>query len=152
VTESKTYNQLLTKVNEIYHWLDSQISESADLAGQCRACGACCDFDVFDHRLFVTLPELMYLAANLGVENIKTMHTRRCPYNVDGKCSVYEYRFVGCRIFYCKANKEAQNTLSETVMKKLKFLCEELDIPYRYTNLATALNGAAKYLNDFTNS
>ena len=152
MAESKTRNQLLTKVNEIYHWLDWQISESADLAGQCSACGACCDFDAFDHRLFVTPPELMYLAANLGTKNIKAMHTSRCPYNVDGKCSVYEYRFVGCRIFCCKANKDFQNTLSESALKKLKSLCTELNISYRYTDLATALNGAARHLNDFANS
>ncbi|MFQ6036967.1 MAG: hypothetical protein ACE5NM_14100 [Sedimentisphaerales bacterium] len=140
VAESEVNKQLLTNVAEIHAWLDSQIRESAGLAGQCDACGACCDFEAFEHRLFVTTPELIYLAANLGVENIRSMPTSRCPYNIAGECSVYKYRFAGCRIFCCKANQDFQNTLSESVLKKFKSLCTQFDIPYRYADLATALN------------
>ena len=143
VAELRTRSQLLAKVAEIYGWLDSQIRESANLAGQCNACGTCCDYDVFDHRLFITPPELMYLAANLGAENIKAMRTSRCPYNIDSKCTIYKYRFAGCRIFCCKANQDFQSTLSESTLKKLKSLCTQLHIPYRYSDLATALNGFA---------
>jgi hypothetical protein len=143
VVESKTRGQLPAKVAEIYGWLDSQISKSADRAGQCQMCGSCCDFDAFEHRLFVTTPELMYLAANLENENIKPMHTSRCPYNIDSKCSIYKYRFAGCRIFCCKASQDFQSTLSESTLKRFKSLCTQLHIPYRYSDLATALNGFA---------
>jgi Fe-S-cluster containining protein len=139
VVESNNTNQLIAKVAEIYDWLDWQIRENAN-AGQCNACGACCDFESFDHHLFVTTPELVYLAAKLGVENIKQMHTGRCPYNIDGKCSIYEYRFAGCRIFYCKGSKDIQSTLSESTLKKFKSLCTQLNIPYQYNKLAAALN------------
>jgi len=140
VAESNESKQLLAKVAEIYDWLDSQIRESADLSGQCNACGACCDFESFDHCLFVTTPELMFLAANLGVENIKQMRTGRCPYNIDGKCSIYEYRFASCRIFCCNANIDFQSTLSESTHKKFKSLCIQFNIPYQYSDLAAALN------------
>ncbi len=140
VAESDNTKQLIAKVAEIYDWLDSQIRKSADLAGKCNACGTCCDFHTFGHHLFVTTPELMFLAANLGVENIKQMHTSQCPYNIDGKCSVYEYRFASCRIFYCRADKDFQSTLSESALKKFKSLCSQLNIPYRYNDLAAALN------------
>ena len=151
-----TNNRLLEKIAEIYTWLDTKIRDNNKLTGQCNACGKCCDFaspvptaeqgpapdseQGFDHRLFVTLPELMYLTENLGVENIKSMPTSRCPYNVDGKCTVYEYRFASCRIFYCSADVDYQSELSESALKKLKFLCTEFQIPYRYADLATALN------------
>jgi Fe-S-cluster containining protein len=138
--ESKMRKQLLAKVAEIYDWLDLQIRESFNLAGNCDACGKCCDFEGFDHRLFVTPPEIIYLAANLGAENIKLMSTSRCPYNIDGKCSIYEYRFAGCRIFFCKADKDFQSTLSESALKKFRSLCTQFSIPYRYSDLATALN------------
>ncbi len=149
VAECRANAQLLKRVAEIYNWLDLQISNNSSLAGQCKICGECCDFDSpapaseqgFDHRLFVTTPELMYLAANLGAENIKPMPTGRCPYNVGGKCTVYEYRFAGCRIFYCKADADFQSRLSELVLAKLKSICTEFQIPYRYTDLAAALNG-----------
>jgi hypothetical protein len=142
-----TNNQLLKKVAEIYTWLDTQIRDNNKLTGQCNACGKCCDFGSpdqgFDHRLFVTPLELMYLTANLGAENIKSMPTNRCPYNIDDKCTVYEYRFASCRIFYCKADVDFQGELSESALEKLKSLCTEFQIPYRYIDLADALNSLA---------
>lgn len=135
--------QLLKKVAEVYDWLDLQIRESTRLAGVCDACGKCCDFESFDHRLFVTPPELMYLAANLGAENIRPMTTSRCPYNIGGKCTVYKYRFAGCRIFCCKADTDFQSRLSESALKKFKSICTEFRVPYRYNDLPTALNSFA---------
>ena len=135
-------NQLLSKVAEIYEWLDVQTHLSDDLGGRCDACGKCCDFASFDHRLFVTSPELIYLAAKLGAENVKPMPSSRCPYNVDGKCTIYIYRFAGCRIFCCKGDKDFQSGLSESALKKFKSICTEFKIPYRYADLASALNAA----------
>ena len=130
----------LRKVAEIYDWIDQQLASHGNLAGQCDACGRCCDFDTYDHRLYVTGPELMYLAEGLNVEKLRPMPSGRCPYNIDGKCSVYEYRFAGCRIFCCKGDVDFQSRLSEAVLKKLKSLCTELGIPYLYRDLASALN------------
>jgi hypothetical protein len=85
----------------------------------------------------------MYLAESLSPENIKSMPTNRCPYNIDGKCTVYEYRFASCRIFCCSADVDFQSKLSESALEKLKSLCTEFQIPYRYTDLAAALNSLA---------
>jgi len=199
-------NRFLERVAEIYNWLDSQISRHGDLAGRCEACGKCCDFGNpaltceqepavsvnrwFDHHLFVTTPELMYLAANLGSaltaetaesaekkdknknkikrsDNTKNLGVLcdpclrrgkpvpaeagsgkrkmgRCPYNVGGKCTVYEYRFAGCRIFCCNADADFQSRLSESAIKKFKDLCTEFSIPYRYIDLPTALTWGKK--------
>jgi hypothetical protein len=134
---------VLEKVAGIYAWLDEQVGRYRDLAGSCTACGNCCDFDAFDHRLFITLPELMYLAAHLDPEKIKPMLGSRCSYNKDGKCEVYEHRFAACRIFCCHADSDFQSTLSETCLEKFKSLCMEFEIPYSYTDLAEALNSLA---------
>jgi hypothetical protein len=83
----------------------------------------------------------MYLAANLGVKSTKPMLTNICPYNIEGKCSVYEHRFSGCRIFSCKGDTDFQSRLSESAVKKFKAICEQFQIPYRYTDLATAMDG-----------
>jgi Fe-S-cluster containining protein len=136
-------NLLLQKVDEIYNWLDLQISSHSDLAGICDACGRCCNFESFDHRLFVTTPEVMYLSAKLCGKDIKPMTTSRCPYQTDGKCTVYKSRFAGCRIFCCKADKDFQSSLSESAIKKFKSLCTKFQIPYRYTDLATTLSDMA---------
>ncbi|MHC4122867.1 MAG: YkgJ family cysteine cluster protein [Planctomycetota bacterium] len=134
---------LIKKVADIYQWLDSRISRYTDTADDCRACGRCCDFEKFDHRLFVTTAELIYLKEKLGGENIRLMPTGICPYNIEGKCDIYEHRFVGCRIFYCKADKNFQSSLSESALGRLKLLCTEFEIDYSYTDLPTALNSIA---------
>ncbi|KPK39541.1 MAG: hypothetical protein AMJ65_11400 [Phycisphaerae bacterium SG8_4] len=136
-------NRLIDRVAEIYDWLDSQIRRGGSVAGACKCCGNCCDFDSYDHRLFVTLPELMYLTVSLGTEKIKAMPAGRCPYNIDGKCGIHEHRFAGCRIFCCSGDAAFQSELSEAVLAKLKSVCAEFRIPYRYVDLARALNDPA---------
>ena len=126
-------NQVIKKIDDIYDWLDAQTPENK----QCDACGKCCDFDACDHRLYVTTPELIYFRAN--VHEQKTMLTVRCPYNVEGKCSVYKFRFAACRIFCCKTDPDFQSQLAETTLKKLKEICTNANIPYQYTNLPHAL-------------
>jgi hypothetical protein len=143
VAGSQANRQLLERVAEIYNWLELQIRSGGDLAGACRSCGDCCDFEGFDHRLFVSPPELMYLAANLNPENIKPMPSSRCPYNIDGKCSIYEYRFSSCRIFCCSGDADFQSWLSEAALMELKSICTGFKIPYHYTDLAAALNSLA---------
>jgi len=143
VAEGKANNQLLERVGEIYSRLDLQIRKFARLAGVCKVCGQCCDFAEFEHRLFVTTPELMYLAAKLGAENIKPMTSSRCPHNADGKCTIYEHRFAGCRIFSCKGDADFQSKLSESTLKRFKSICTNFQIPYRYDDLPSALSNTA---------
>ena len=138
VERFKKDQKLIHEVEEIYNWLDSQIKDK--LQTNCQACGNCCDFNAFDHRLFVTIPELIYMAAGLNVDTLKPMESGICPYNIEGKCSVYKWRFSGCRIFNCKADADIQSELSESVLVKLKALCRKFQIPYRYMDLASALN------------
>jgi len=124
-------------VAEVYDWIDSQTGQTAS---QCDVCGKCCDFESYDHRLFVTGAELIYFAAKIGPDKIKPMLAGRCPYNIDGVCTVYAYRFGGCRIFSCKRDKDFQSQLSEQAVEKFKSICEMFNIPYHYTDLPAALN------------
>jgi Fe-S-cluster containining protein len=130
----------MEKVAEIYDWLDKQIASNKNLLNGCKACGQCCDFEKFDHLLFVTTPELIFLRQKLNAKDLKKMSSAVCPYNENGKCSVYPHRFAGCRIFFCKTNSICQSLLSETVLRQLKGICEEFNIPYYYCDLKTALN------------
>jgi Fe-S-cluster containining protein len=143
VAGCRVTEEILGKVADIYTWLDEQIRDNEKLSGRCNVCGKCCDFEGFDHRLFVTPPELMYLATNIGAENIKSMQGVCCPYQANGKCSIYKYRFAGCRIFCCNGDMDFQSRLSESVLKMFKSVCGEFQIPYRYSDLPAALNGLA---------
>ncbi len=124
--------EIVRRVAEVYSRLEEWLGRSPDLAGECSVCGRCCDFKQFDHRLFVSTPELIYLAASPGEGNLRAMTGGRCPYQVEQKCSIYENRFAGCRIFCCKADKEFQSELSEWAVRQFKSMCEELGIGYRY--------------------
>ncbi|MGA2172865.1 MAG: hypothetical protein ABSG82_07640 [Sedimentisphaerales bacterium] len=144
----KANKEIIRQVGRIYDWLDEQLIIAQNtLAGVCdvsrkghqTACGKCCDFQMYDHRLYVTTPEMLFFIDKLGVENIKEMAGGRCPYQMNTKCTVHPYRFAGCRIFCCKADPAFQSVLTEAVIKKFKTICDEFQIPYRYVDLPTAL-------------
>lgn len=135
----KRQRQVVEEVARLYGWLDSQLEQEPDAAGHCQECGTCCDFPAYDHRLFVTPPELIYLAAKLNAPALKPMLTGKCPYQQDQSCTVHEYRFAACRIFCCKGDSAFQGELSEAVLQRLKTICERFEIPYRYQDLPTAL-------------
>ena len=137
---TETMNRIADEVAKIYSGLDGQLRKySAD----CSACGKCCDFASFGHKLFVSSAEMVYL--NRSVE-IKPMLTARCPYQAADKCTIHPHRFAACRIFFCKADELLQNELGEQTLKKLKSLCEKFNLPYRYTDLAVALNNPSQQL------
>jgi Fe-S-cluster containining protein len=140
VADYKPSDRIVKEVAGIYNWLDSQVRRQPALAGQCKACGACCDFARFDHRLFVTTPEIIYLATNLGTSGLLKMNTSACPYQANRKCTIYRYRFAGCRVFCCNRDRDFQSRLSESTLRKLKSLCTRYKIPYRYADLATGLD------------
>ena len=108
----------------------------------CRACGDCCDFESFGHRLYLTTPEWLYFKVKLAENNIPLlpMTTGVCPYRKDGKCSIYPWRFAGCRIFNCTGEADLQSELSEQSLEAVKSLCESYAMPYRYVDLKSALN------------
>lgn len=131
--------EIVGRVEAIYKWLDEQIAVPQGSVGKCEACGKCCDFEAFGHRLFVTTSEMIYFRDKIGSKNIRKMTKGRCGYQDGGKCTVYNFRFSGCRIFCCKGDSRFQSELTEAVIKKFKALCDEFNIPYRYGDLPTAL-------------
>jgi len=139
VGESERHRRLLGEVAALYEWLEAELREHADQAGQCNACGACCDFVGYDHLLFVTPPELIYLAEKLGVTSLRKVDSGRCPYQEGTKCSIHAHRFAGCRIFCCDGDADFQSALTEAALKRLKAICVRFGLEYRYADLAQAL-------------
>jgi Fe-S-cluster containining protein len=127
---------LIDRVREIYKEIDEAVGTSPELAGRCLACGKCCSFKSYDHRLYITPPELEYLAYHIGRENLKPMTDSICPYNIQGKCTVYEYRFASCRIFCCTGDREFQGRLTESILADLRQLCVEFKLSYSYRQLS----------------
>lgn len=134
---SENVNLICREVAEIYQWLGENISQPEN---GCQACGKCCRFESFGHKLFLTTPELLYFYSN--IKDLKKMPVPDCPYMQDGKCTARDFRFAGCRIFFCKADDEMLSNLSEQALEKFKKICEKYKLPYRYVDLATALNSS----------
>lgn len=126
---------IAASVREVYDWIDHEIANDTST---CDQCGKCCDFDAYDHRLYVTSPEMVYFTANAG--SVKPMPNGTCPYQVDCKCTVHPYRFAGCRIFLCDGDSDLQSRLSERAIGKFKDICQKFDLEYYYTDLKIALN------------
>jgi len=139
VGEPERRRRLLEEVAALYDWIEAQLQQHPERAGTCSGCGDCCDFVGYDHLLFVTPPELIYLAHQLDVTSLAPMPSGRCPYQKGTKCSIHTYRFSGCRIFCCHGDAEFQSELTEAALKRLKDICERFEIPYRYADLAKAL-------------
>ena len=49
-------SNIAAAVELVYKDIESRLPQNM----QCRACGKCCDFKNFGHRLYVTTPELIY--------------------------------------------------------------------------------------------
>jgi Fe-S-cluster containining protein len=134
--------RVVEAIQEIYQNLDKQL----DASGQsCKACGNCCDFDSFGHRLYITTPELLYFKTKLTENHIPIlpMADGVCSYRKDGKCSVYPWRFAGCRVFNCTGDADLQSRLSEETIALCKTLCILYGIGYGYMDLKTALSQTA---------
>jgi len=131
--ENNEASIICDEVKQIYDWLDENIK---NLDPQCSACGNCCNFESFGHKLFITTPELLYFFENVKPQK---MLGQSCPYLENGKCTARDYRFAGCRIFFCKADSDTQNKLSEIAVGKFKAICNKFNLPYHYADLKTAL-------------
>lgn len=129
---------IVAAVADVYAWIDGQ---TASWSPSCRACGECCDFEEFGHRLFLTSVELMYFHSKVPPNRREPMTGGICPYRVNSRCSVHSIRFAGCRTFSCSGPTEPQGRLSEEALARFKRTCEQFHVPYAYMDLKTALNG-----------
>ncbi|HML73662.1 MAG TPA: hypothetical protein PKB02_04120 [Anaerohalosphaeraceae bacterium] len=130
---------IVEAVETLYSRLNETLSSTPM---PCKACGQCCDFESFGHRLFLTPPERIYFQAGLTQNNIPLlpMTTGVCPYRKDSQCSVYPWRFAGCRIFNCTGDADLQGQLSEEAVAFCKNLCIQHGLEYQYLDLKTARN------------
>lgn len=135
-------DRLRCAVQKLYQQIEQQHIDSSVYS--CRGCGQCCDFQSYGHRLFLTPPELIYLDdTQQGL--FLPMTNGICPYRINGRCSVYTRRFVGCRIFFCQGNQDYQHNLGEILLKELKKICIDFGLTYQYWDLQCALAKKLEY-------
>ena len=114
----------------------------------CMGGGACCRFDLFDHRLYVTLGELAVLRLTPPLDPSRTARNR-CPYQQGPRCLARPNRPLGCRVFFCRERPDRSDTrdndVYETYHRQIRELHERHNVPYAYIELISAL----KILSEF---
>jgi hypothetical protein len=130
-------SDLAKAVEEVYGWIDAK---NAKRGASCNACGQCCCFESYGHRLFVTGVELEHFAEVVGRENVKAMAAGMCPYKEGLKCMAHGHRFAGCRIFTCTGDADVEGRLSEEAIAKFKAIGEKFKVAYRYVELGAGLD------------
>ena len=116
----------------------------------CLASGACCRFEEYGHRMYLSGLEAAFVVARidaarrlraanpLRVLEVRDSRARGdCPYLRNGLCGEHEERPLGCRIFFCDKGADGrgaewQSELYEEMHRDTIALHERLGMPYRY--------------------
>lgn len=104
----------------------------------CNQSGRCCNFDAWDHRLYVTGLEAAYLCSRLEHQLTLDAITRAradggCPFQKALLCTVHTIRPIGCRVYFCDQSDEGwQQVLTEHTLAEVRAIHDRHDIPYQY--------------------
>ena len=132
---------LCRRVEEIYEEADRRIGQS-DVS--CRQCGGCCRFEESEQNLMASTLEAGYLLAWLREQDgevlkalsVGTDSTARvCPFLAEDVCLAREGRSLGCRVFFCQAERQGPERMAEVyelLHEQLKILHGQAEISYRY--------------------
>ncbi len=107
----------------------------------CVASGACCRFEAYGHRLYVTGLEAAWFLRELDVSGrlltreavLAARGAGTCPFLREGCCTVHTIRPFACRTFFCDPRSEAwQTELHESCHGRIRALHDSLSLPYHY--------------------
>jgi Fe-S-cluster containining protein len=123
----------------------------------CLASGACCKFEAYGHRMYVSGLEAAFVVARIDAARaaraanplrlleVTDARTRGdCPYLRAGLCGEHEERPLGCRIYFCDKGADGraaewQSALYEELHAATIALHERIGAPYRYLEWREAL-------------
>jgi hypothetical protein len=127
------------RVYALYAAADAAVAAAGP---RCDASGRCCRFAEYGHTLFVSNLEAdVLLAAAPPFE--RPVSPDFCPFQVNNLCTAREPRPLGCRVYFCDpAYQETGNRITETHLRRLKDLADELGVGWRYAPLHMFLNEA----------
>ncbi len=118
----------------------------------CDLSGRCCRFAEFGHCLYVTSPELICFLTDIQSAPSPSPIRRAlaalpdadpgelCPFQVGRLCGARAIRPLGCRMFYCRPDDDAQmKSQFETFQGRMKQICRARELPYGYFEWTGAL-------------
>src|SRR4051812_934661 len=129
------------RVMAIYAAADAAVAAAGP---RCDASGRCCRFAEYGHTLFMSQLEADVLLAAVPPFD-GPVSADSCPFQVDNLCTAREPRPLGCRVYFCDpAYQDEGQRISETYLRQLKDLADELGVGWRYAPLHTFLQEAPK--------
>ena len=125
------------RVMAIYAAADAEVAAAGP---RCDASGRCCRFTEYGHTLFISQLEADVLLASAPPFD-GPVSRDFCPFQVHNLCTAREPRPLGCRVYFCDlAYQETGQWISETYLRQLKDLANELGVGWRYAPLHEFLN------------
>jgi hypothetical protein len=110
------------------------LADQASANCRCLGGGCCCKFDLLGHRLYVTPAELALLTQ--PARPSPPAKRWRCAYQCGPRCTAYERRPLGCRLFFCSdVHPQDRAELCERLHGAIKTLHRTHCIPYTYAEL-----------------
>lgn len=136
VREAQSCPALLADLAAIYRDVDAELAE----AGQtCRACGRCCDFAGYGHRLYVSTAELALLTKVPPIDP-SAPASGRCPYQSGADCTARLNRALGCRVFSCdETTDQFEHDLYARHHDRIRDLHSRHGLAYIYSDLPAAM-------------
>lgn len=134
VDRCRACSELSAELVELYRQVDFRVGRTGAV---CLGGGACCRFDLADHRLYVSTGELALLTREAPVSPAPP---GKCAYQLGPRCIARDRRPLGCRTYFC--NRLHDGDLSATYEdfhRRLRRLHERLGLPYYYVELTAAL-------------
>lgn len=121
---------------QIYNKLDLELSK---INPGCDSCGSCCHFDTFGHKLYASTIETNYILDNVDVPPFDPKQGI-CPFLVEKKCTIREYRTLGCRVFFCNPDyKETSYEIYDEYYKMIKELAVRKKTEWHYAPMLDLL-------------
>jgi len=140
VAQARANSEALAELAALYREVDEQL---AALGQTCRACGACCDFALYDHRLYLTTVELALLTS-LPPTHHDAVAADRCPYQDGSICAARQRRALGCRVFSCDAATDAaEQDVYDRYHNRLGEMHRKHSLTYLYVDLIASLGQLA---------
>jgi hypothetical protein len=104
-----------TEIRQLYEAFES---ERAVVQPRCDASGACCRFEAYGHRLFITTLEMAAFC----------------------RCSAHVWRPFGCRVYFCdERTTRWQQDQYERTHAAVRALHDRHSVPYLYVEWRAAL-------------
>lgn len=127
------------RVYALYAEVDAAIAAAGP---KCDSSGRCCRFKEYGHTLFISNLEAEVLLASAPPFE-QPVSRDFCPFQVENLCTAREPRPLGCRVYFCDPSyQNTGNEITETYLRRLKALADELGLPWRYAPLHEFLNEA----------